>query len=188
MQRVHFIFSRALQKFKGDLRLWLQYFDFCEKTGGSKILGKAFASALQFHTFNPALWVKAAKWEWEANANVHAARILFQRGLRLNPESQLLWLEYFRLELLYLDKMIKRQKILGIYKKDHSQKPKAAPAAAADALAEADDNPSSESDENSDSDEDEGAGGYAAFQQLVQVPELPEEADRPAIEVGDEFR
>lgn len=105
IQRVHFIFQRALQKFKGDLRLWLQYFDFCDKTRGAKILGKAYATALQFHSFNAGLWIKAAKWEWETNANVQAARVLFQRGLRLNPQARELWLEYFRLELLYLDKV-----------------------------------------------------------------------------------
>ena len=37
--RVPPIQQRALQKFKGDLRLWTQYFEFCESTGANKALG-----------------------------------------------------------------------------------------------------------------------------------------------------
>jgi len=41
-----------------------------------------------------------------------SARILLQRGLRLNSDSKKLWLEYFKLELLYLTKVIQRKEIL----------------------------------------------------------------------------
>lgn len=37
-----------------------------------------------------------------------------QRALRLNPESKLLWHEYFKLELLYVEKIKARRRILGI--------------------------------------------------------------------------
>lgn len=56
----------------------------------------------------------AATWENEHNANMAAARILLQRALRLMPENQQLWHEYFRLELLYIEKIKLRRRILGI--------------------------------------------------------------------------
>lgn len=37
-----------------------------------------------------------------------------QRGLRLNPTDELLWHEYFRLELLYVEKIKLRRRVLGI--------------------------------------------------------------------------
>lgn len=56
----------------------------------------------------------AATWENEHNANMAAARVLLQRALRLMPENQQLWHEYFRLELLYIEKIKLRRRILGI--------------------------------------------------------------------------
>jgi U3 small nucleolar RNA-associated protein 6 len=56
----------------------------------------------------------AASWENEHNANMAAARVLLQRALRLMPENQQLWHEYFRLELIYIEKIKLRRRILGI--------------------------------------------------------------------------
>lgn len=40
--------------------------------------------------------------------------MLLQNGLRLNSESQALWLEYFRLELLHWEKLRLRAEVLGL--------------------------------------------------------------------------
>eukprot|EP00741_Cyanophora_paradoxa_P002251 tig00000571_g2183.t1 len=114
IRRIHFIFERALRKFKGDVRLWLQYIDFCRKQGSSKVLGKTFARALQLHPTKPGLWIAAASWEFESNNNIQTARVLLQRALRINPAAQKLWHEYCRLELLYVYKVAERRRILGI--------------------------------------------------------------------------
>ena len=39
------------------------------------------------------LWIMAAKWEFEENKNIPNSRSLLQKGLRVNPSSQKLWLE-----------------------------------------------------------------------------------------------
>jgi hypothetical protein len=155
--------------------------------------------ALQFHGFNAALWVKAAKWEWETNANVSAARALMQRGLRLNPASPLLWHEYFRLELLHLDKIVKRRKILGIHNPEDTRatrrpdEAEAGPAAkrtptAAHAGQGGSDDEHLDAEEAAysdvvDSDEDDGPGGRADFNRLVNGPLPPSDDDRPPLEV-----
>jgi len=43
VRRVHFIFDRALRKFGGDVRLWLQYFDFAQRAGSTHALGRLLA-------------------------------------------------------------------------------------------------------------------------------------------------
>ena len=63
----------------------------------------------------------AATWENEENANMAAARVLLQRALRLMPENQLLWHEYFRLELLYIEKIKLRRRVLGIDQKSQEK-------------------------------------------------------------------
>ena len=45
-KRVHFIFDRALRRFKGDEQLWLQWVAYSEKTRAHTRLGRIFARAL----------------------------------------------------------------------------------------------------------------------------------------------
>ncbi|KAL9539521.1 hypothetical protein MBANPS3_010207 [Mucor bainieri] len=113
-RRIYNLFRRATIKFKSDLSLWLQYIDYAKKNKANNILSSIFVQAIQYHPNNASLWIMAATWENEHNANMAAARILLQRALRLMPENQQLWHEYFRLELLYIEKIKLRRRILGI--------------------------------------------------------------------------
>jgi len=42
---------------------------------------------------------------------VAAARTLLQRALRLNPDSEELWREYFRMEVLFVTRLTERRKV-----------------------------------------------------------------------------
>ncbi|KAJ3194354.1 U3 snoRNP protein [Irineochytrium annulatum] len=112
VRRIHHLYQGALKKFPGDINLWLQYFEWSRSTGSSRALGRTFAKALSLHPGKPPMWILAAKWEFEENANMTAARVLLQRGIRVNAESTSLWLEYFKLELLWLAKVVERRRIL----------------------------------------------------------------------------
>jgi U3 small nucleolar RNA-associated protein 6 len=70
--------------------------------------------AIQLHPAVPGLWIYAAVWEAEHNSNVTAARALMQQGLRACPKSETLWLEYFRMELIFAEKVKARRLVLGI--------------------------------------------------------------------------
>ncbi|KAJ3032734.1 U3 snoRNP protein, partial [Rhizophlyctis rosea] len=111
-RRVHGLYNRMLRRFGGDVELWCQYFEWSKGVGSSKALGRSFARAIQLHPTKPIFWIMAAAWEFDENGNMNSARILLQRALRLNPTSQKLWLEYFKLELLYIEKIKERRKIL----------------------------------------------------------------------------
>ncbi|KAF9146480.1 U3 snoRNP protein [Mortierella sp. GBA39] len=113
-RRIYFIYKRCLIKFKGDISIWLQYIDFAKKNGATRTLGKIFAQAIQLHPTNEKMWILAAAWEWEENANIVAARVLLQRAIRLNTTTESLWHEYFRLELVYIAKILARRQVLGI--------------------------------------------------------------------------
>ena len=75
---------------------------------------QVLAKALQLHPTAAGLWSYAAAWEVEHNRNVAAARALMQRGLRMCKGDAQLWVEYFRLELLYAHTLRARRKVLGI--------------------------------------------------------------------------
>ncbi|KAI9488103.1 U3 small nucleolar RNA-associated protein 6-domain-containing protein [Zychaea mexicana] len=123
-QRINGLFKRALIKFNGDVSLWMQYIDHAKRSKANNVLSGIFVSALQYHPRKPELWILAASWEFEDNANPAAARVLMQRALRLNPDSESLWHEYFRLELLYVEKIKMRRRLLGVDEKSLEQQKK----------------------------------------------------------------
>jgi U3 small nucleolar RNA-associated protein 6 len=60
------------------------------------------------------LWISAAQYEYDWNANVAGARNLLLRAIRLNPERREVWWEYAKLECLYILKIVERRRILGL--------------------------------------------------------------------------
>ena len=40
VRRVHFIYQRATRKFRGDLRLWSAWLQFCKDTGSARKLSQ----------------------------------------------------------------------------------------------------------------------------------------------------
>ncbi|KAI8886444.1 hypothetical protein K501DRAFT_244139 [Backusella circina FSU 941] len=114
VKRIFALFRRATTKFKGDVALWLQYIDYAKKSNSRNVLSSIFTQAIQYHPGNASLWIMAASWEHDQNANPSAARTLMQRSLRMNPENELLWQEYMKLELIYVEKIKIRRRVLGI--------------------------------------------------------------------------
>ncbi|KAG6620027.1 U3 small nucleolar RNA-associated protein 6 [Phytophthora cinnamomi] len=114
VKRVHNIFDRVLFKHRGSVELWLQYVAFCKREGSSRVLSAVFSRALQSHPRSAELWIEAASYEFGVNLNVDSARVLMQRAIRLNKHHQKLWLEYFRLELLYVQKLAMRRQVLRL--------------------------------------------------------------------------
>ena len=141
VQHVHLLFTRAIRKWRGDVNLHLQHAAFAKKSKSWKKLGRIYAEALQVHPHNIALWVEAASFEYfgsgtdlDASASpsdggqaassaaigsIANARVLLQRGLRVNPTAKDLWLQYFSLEFHYIQKLRGRREILqlGLNKK-----------------------------------------------------------------------
>lgn len=113
-RRIHFIYERAARKFKSDLDLWLRWIALCKKLKSTKRLSKVVTKALQRHATTAILWVEAACWEFEHNSNVAAARTLMQQGIRMCKGDESIWVEYYRLELLYVAKLRARREVLGL--------------------------------------------------------------------------
>ena len=45
VRRIHFIYERATRKFRGDLRLWSAWLDFCKETGSKRKLSQVHTSS-----------------------------------------------------------------------------------------------------------------------------------------------
>lgn len=119
---VFFVLDRATKKFPGDMGLWMQYIQFCQKEKANKKLARVFTSVLRLHPREWGMWVLAAKHYAEGMGDMGTARGYMQRGLRFCKDERKLYLEYARLEMVYLAKLAARRKILGL---DESRKEKA---------------------------------------------------------------
>jgi hypothetical protein len=117
--RLHSLFYRATRRFRSDLDLWLQWVKFSKDRGSSNVLSRSLGSAVLIHPLVPDLWIIAADWEFESDCNMETARALMLRGIRANPQSETMYLEYFRLELKYLKKILFRIDLVT-----HKEKPK----------------------------------------------------------------
>lgn len=117
VKRVFQIFERAIRKFKGDAGLWMEYIRVAERVGAKALVGKITARwvsvakrrkgylsirrAIQMHPTESWLYVMSANGEMKIG-NMSGARTMMERGIRMNPKGERLWVEWIRLEMGYI--------------------------------------------------------------------------------------
>lgn len=121
-RRIFFVLDRATRKFHGDINLWVQYIEYARRQKAHKKLLMIFTDALRLHPTSADLWVYAAKHVLDDHGDMTQARSYMQRGLRFCKSTRTIWIQYAKLELIYIAKLVARQRILGL--DEESQKPK----------------------------------------------------------------
>jgi U3 small nucleolar RNA-associated protein 6 len=113
-RRIFFVFDRGTRKFPGDVGLWMQSVEYAKRQKAYKKLSQILTNALRLHPMKSELWTWAAQFAMEENGDMTEARSYMQRGLRFCKNSKSLWLEYCKLELIYIAKIAARRRMLGI--------------------------------------------------------------------------
>lgn len=113
-KKIFDILDRSVRRFPGDLALWIQYMEWCKKKDARKKLADVLTRCLRMHPLNYSVWVWVAKMYYEDQADMSNARNYMQRGLRFCKKEKMMWLEYAKLEMLYVAKLNARQTILGL--------------------------------------------------------------------------
>ncbi|KAL4913726.1 U3 small nucleolar RNA-associated protein 6-domain-containing protein [Aspergillus aurantiobrunneus] len=113
-RRIFFVLDRATRKFHGDIGLWIQYIEYARWQKAYKKLSTILMDALRFHPTSADLWIYAAQYSIQDHADMSQARSYMQRGLRFCKSSKQLWIQYAKLELIYITKLVARQRILGL--------------------------------------------------------------------------
>eukprot|EP00985_Skeletonema_marinoi_P022360 scaffold14274_cov215-Skeletonema_marinoi.AAC.12 len=135
VSHLHFIYQRTLKKFKYPIDVVLNYAQFARDFKSFHMMSRIYAEGLQHHPREEGLWIEAASFEFFGyvaqdyengpqiggetstvmGSSIQNARVLMQRGLRINGKnSQELWLQYFALELHYVQKLRGRREILEL--------------------------------------------------------------------------
>ena len=118
-RRIFFILDRATRKFHGDIGLWMQYIEYAKKQKSHKKVSQILTSVLRLHPTKPELWIYAANYAVEVQGNMAEGRSYMQRGLRFCNRSRKIWLEYAKLEMIYISKIAARRRILGLDENRH---------------------------------------------------------------------
>ncbi|KAF4547714.1 U3 small nucleolar RNA-associated protein 6-like protein [Elsinoe fawcettii] len=113
-KRVFGVLERGTRKFPGDLGLWMQYLEFCRDEGANSKLAKGIAKVLRLHPTKWELWTWAARYYFDAQGDVALARSYMQRGLRFCEREKEMWVQFLRLEMVYVAKVDARRKILKL--------------------------------------------------------------------------
>ena len=117
-RRIFFILDRATRRFQGDVGLWMQYLKFARKQKSDKKVSQILTSMLRFHPTKAEMWIYAANYAMDERGDMTEARSYMQRGLRFCETEEKLWIEYARLEMIWVARIWARRRILGV---DESQ-------------------------------------------------------------------
>eukprot|EP01082_Thalassiosira_pseudonana_P006858 g15074.t1 g15074 contig21:491999-494559(-) len=128
ISHIHFLYQRLLKKFHYPVEVIVNYAAFAREHKSFHVMSRVYAEGLQHHPREEGLWIEAASFEFFGHiaqdnersettklvgSSIQNARVLMQRGLRINGKtSQELWLQYFALEMHYVQKLRGRREIL----------------------------------------------------------------------------
>ena len=98
VQRQYAVFERGLKKFKSDVGLWLEYVETAKREKATAMVGRILTRAVQVHPNDVRMWILLARHELDSLGSVSGARTVLQRALRMNGESDELWIAYIELE------------------------------------------------------------------------------------------
>ncbi|CAG8980786.1 hypothetical protein HYALB_00010691 [Hymenoscyphus albidus] len=112
--RIFQIFDRATKKHPGDVALWMSYLECAREAKATKKFKMILTAAIRLHPTKSELWLYAARWSLQSDADINGARSYMQRGTRFCTRSKDLWIEYAKLEMIFLAKIAMRRKILGL--------------------------------------------------------------------------
>ncbi|KAG9232148.1 U3 small nucleolar RNA-associated protein 6-domain-containing protein [Amylocarpus encephaloides] len=112
--RIFSIFDRATKKHPGDVALWMSYLECAREAKAMKKFKEVWTAAIRLHPTKSELWLYAAKWALQTEADMNGARSYMQRGTRFCTTNKELWIEYAKLEMIYLAKIAMRRRILGL--------------------------------------------------------------------------
>jgi U3 small nucleolar RNA-associated protein 6 len=92
----------------------MSYLQYAREVKATKKFKTVLTAALRMHPTKAELWLYAAKLALEDESDMNAARSYMQRGTRFCTRSKELWIEYAKLEMIYLARISMRRRILGL--------------------------------------------------------------------------
>lgn len=106
------LFRKLTTTFLFDRMLWMAYIDFAVSRKWNTRVTALYWRLLRVASDDPNIWIAAAKHEIEVNKAYDSGRGLYLRALRHHPRSNILWAEYFKMELKFMDIIVQRARVI----------------------------------------------------------------------------
>ncbi|XP_026732506.1 U3 small nucleolar RNA-associated protein 6 homolog [Trichoplusia ni] len=121
-KRLNKVFKQFIYRFQDDVEIYFEYIKFLDSVGFDYAISGIIGQMLQIHGDKPKVWQLAAIWESKQLDNLENARNFLLKGLQRHPDSEVLYLELFDIELINLafnadskeeeEKLVKRADIV----------------------------------------------------------------------------
>ncbi|CAH0398639.1 unnamed protein product [Chilo suppressalis] len=99
-KRLNKVFKQFIYRFQNEVEIYFEYIIFCQTVGFNSAVSGIIGQMLQIHGDKPKMWLMASKWEKQEQQNLESARSFLLKGIHRHPESDILYLELFQIELI----------------------------------------------------------------------------------------
>ncbi|XP_053606153.1 U3 small nucleolar RNA-associated protein 6 homolog [Plodia interpunctella] len=103
-KRLNKVFKQFIYRFQNDVEIYFEYVKFCKSVGFEQAISTIIGQMLQIHGDKPKMWQLASKWERIEQEDLATAKQFLLKGIHRHPESAVLYLELFEIELLLFHK------------------------------------------------------------------------------------
>lgn len=101
-RRLNRLFKQFIYRFQNEIEIYFEYIRFCKGVGFNQAISGIIGQMLQMHGDKPKMWQMASKWESEEENNLNNARNFLVKGIQRHPDSEVLYLELFNIEIMQL--------------------------------------------------------------------------------------
>lgn len=112
-RRVMYLYDRSTRKFKLNIALWKEYMEYLVLNQSYNKLNRVVSQAVQLHPGVLDFWLVGVYSELDLKGNLFSSRKLMLQAIRNNEDDAKFYVEYFRYELRFLEKVRQRSQILN---------------------------------------------------------------------------
>lgn len=107
------LYDRATRKFKQNIALWKEYLEYLVNCKSYQKLNRMLSKAVQTHPTVLDFWLIGVYTELDIKGNLFSGRKLMLQAIRNNTKNPSFYLEYFRFEVSFFEKVKQRILILN---------------------------------------------------------------------------
>jgi len=112
-RRVMHLYDRACRKYRQNKILWKEYLYYLIRSNSMQKFNRVASAAVQIHPDCLDFWLIAAYAELDVKGNLFSSRNLMLQALKVNDSKPRFYTEYLKFEVIFLDKLMQRRKVLN---------------------------------------------------------------------------
>lgn len=112
-KRVMHLYDRATRKFKLNISLWKEYLEYLVHHRSFQKLNRVLSLCVQTHSTILDFWLIGVYTELDLKGNLFSGRKLMLQAIRNNSDNPAFYVEYFRFEVRFFEKVKQRIQILN---------------------------------------------------------------------------